>query len=447
MFNRKLIKYLETWKNNPERKPLIIRGARQVGKTSAVSIFARNNFKHFIPINLEKREHLRLFNRELSLDEFLALVQVEWGKKIVPQETLIFIDEIQSSPHMIKLLRFIYEERPDLFVIAAGSLLEAKIIKDGFSFPVGRIEFCYLYPLDFFEYLKASGKDALLDILQGADNKHPVSPAVHDLALKKFFEYAMVGGMPGILKEYFVDRDINKLKALYSSLLIAYIEDVHKYASDAEVKYLSYVIETAPLFAGNVFTYERFGGSSFKSREISKAFSVLEKIMLLSQIRATASHNLPLIPKEKRPKKLIYLDVGLVNFRMNTLNDYLLMKDFDGFYQGRIAEQVVAQNLLASSMGYPLELLYWARERDQGTAEIDFCLNVNGKIIGIEVKAGQKGKLKSLMVFAEHTPGAKLVRIYSGPLKKEKIIIKNKEYSLLSIPLYLAPKMFDLLPG
>ena len=251
--------------------------------------------------------------------------------------------------------------------------------------------------------------------------------------------------MPGVIKEYLETQEINRLKTLYSSLITAYLEDVSKYASLAEAKYLSYVIDTAPLFAGNTITYEKFGGSNFRSREMSKAFSILEKVMLISQIRATSSNSLPLIPKEKRPKKLIYLDVGLVNFRMNILNDYLQMKDLDSFYQGRIAEQVVGQNILASFTNYSPQILYWARERKEGSAEVDFCLTSDSKMLGIEVKKGSKGRLKSLFVFTQHVENATLMRIYSGKLKKEKADVKGKGYTIQSIPFYLVPRILEMI--
>jgi len=444
MFDRKMLKYLIKWKDQPDRKPLVIRGARQVGKTSIVIMFAKDHFKNLIHINLEKTEHLRLFKKELSLKEFLTVLQIEFKQEIIPQETLIFIDEIQNSPSLIALLRFFYEERPDIPVIAAGSLLEAKIHKEGLSFPVGRVEFCYLYPLDFFEFLNAKGQKELLTLLEKADFTTPPATTIHELAEREFSEYAMIGGMPGILKEYLVNQDINKLRPIYASLLTAYTEDVNKYAPQAEAKYLSHIIDTAPLFAGNTFTYEKFGGSNFRSREMSKAFSLLEKVMLLSQIRATSSCQAPLVPKEKRPKKLIYLDVGLVNYRMNILNDYLRPFELDGFYQGRIAEQLVGQNLLASYLNSPPSLLYWARERKEGSAEVDFCLNFGSTLLGLEVKAGKTGRLKSLLIFGENTQHPVLVRFYSGELKRESASFHGKTYSILSIPFYLLPRYLAL---
>lgn len=439
MFNRKIIKYLEDWQQRPNRRPLVIRGARQVGKTSAVLIFAGLRFKNLIYLNLEKAEHLRLFRNDLSLDEFFTIVKAEFNTAIVPNETLIFIDEIQNSPPLIKLLRFFYEERPDLHVLAAGSLLEAKIEKEGFSFPVGRVEFCYLYPLDFFEYLEAKGEGQLLQILREANFNQDIPDAVHQIALRNFYEYAMIGGMPGIVSEYLKQKDINRLKSLYSALLTGYMEDVFKYASQAEAKYLSYIIEAAPFFAGSHITYEKFGGSNFRSREMSRAFSLLEKVMLLFQVRATASKGIPLIPKEKRAKKLICLDVGLVNYRMNILNDYLAITDLDNFYQGRIAEQITAQNLFSLFIDVPAEVFYWARDKKEGSAEVDFCLNLAGRALGIEVKSGKTGRLKSLLIFAEQNQRSLLMRIYSGKLRKERV----KEFNLISVPFYLLPKTLE----
>lgn len=439
MFNRKIIKYLEVWRNNPRRKPMVIRGARQVGKTSAVLILGKKHFKNIFHLNLEKSEHLRLFKNDVSLSEFITIIKAEFKMPIIPNETLIFIDEIQNSPVLIKLLRFFYEERPDLHVIAAGSLLEAKIEKEGFSFPVGRVEFCYLYPLDFFEYLEAKGEVELLKILQGTNLDRETLDSIHQMALTNFYEYAMVGGMPEVVSEYIIDKDINKIKTIYAALLTGYIEDVYKYASQAEAKYLSHIIETAPLLAGTHITYEKFGGSNFRSREMGRAFSLLEKVMLLHQIRATSSKDLPLIPKEKRAKKLVYLDVGLVNYRLNVLNDYLSITDYDGFYQGRLAEQVVAQNLFSLGINAPLEIYYWSRDKKEGSAEVDFCLNFDGHALGIEVKSGKTGRLQSLLIFAEQNKKSRLMRIYSGKFTKEKI----GKLDLVSLPFYLIPRMLE----
>ena len=166
MFNRNILDYLEKWRLKKGRKPLVLRGARQVGKTSAVLFFAKRHFEDFVYINLEKAEHYELFKETNTVAEFEKITDVVFQKKIIPGKTLVFIDEIQNTPNLIALLRFFYEERPDLHVIAAGSLLEVKIKKEGLSMPVGRVEYAYVYPLTFFEFLGAIGESNLLHFLQ-----------------------------------------------------------------------------------------------------------------------------------------------------------------------------------------------------------------------------------------------------------------------------------------
>ncbi|MFC1495991.1 ATP-binding protein [Candidatus Margulisiibacteriota bacterium] len=441
MYNRRVIKFLDKWRQRKQRKPLILRGARQVGKTSAVEIFAKRYFKYLIDINLEKAEHLRLFNNQPSLDEFLTIIKAEFKISIIPGETLIFIDEIQNSPHLIKLLRFFYEERPELHIIVAGSLLEAMITREGFSFPVGRVEFCYMYPLDFFEYLEAKQENELLKMLKTYELSQTIPEAIHQMALRIFYEYAMIGGMPEAVAEYLSNHDINNVVKIYSALMAGYLDDVYKYASQADAKYISFIIENAPLFAGTQITYEKFGGSNFRSREMSKAFTLLEKVRLLYQIRATQSNSLPLVPKERRAKKLIYVDIGLINYRLNVLNEYLSINDFGGFFRGKMAEQLVAQNIFSQYIDEVPRIYYWARDRKEGSAEVDFCLNFKGKTLGVEVKSGKVGRLKSLSIFAKYNQESTLIRVYSGRLTKEKINNRN----MISLPFYMVPRIFDFI--
>ena len=442
MFNRKILGYLKEWKEKKGRKPLIIRGARQVGKTSAVLMFAEKGFENLIYLNLENIEHLRLFREELSLKEFENIIKVKFNQQIIPGKTLIFLDEIQNALPLIKLLRFFYEQRPQIHVIACGSLLEAKIRREGFSFPVGRVEFAYLYPLDFFEYLEAKGKTQLLEFLQNVKPGEKIPHSIHKLALEQFYEYTMVGGMPEIVKNFLENNDIVGLSSIYSSLFTSYYEDVYKYSSLAVAKYLSYVIETAPLFAGNLIKYEKFGGSNFGSREMSRAFDTLQKVMLLYQVQATKSRKIPLLSQRKRPKKLIFLDIGLVNYRMGIQSEFLTLKGFDDFYRGRIAEQVVGQNLLAQFINDLPNIFYWAKEKQKGSAEVDFCIVKGGKILGIEVKSGSAGRLKSLFSFVQEVERSVVFRIYSGEFKKEEIRIGGKKYGLISVPFYLVPRIF-----
>ncbi|MCK4377278.1 MAG: ATP-binding protein [Actinomycetia bacterium] len=443
MFHRKIINYLVKWKDKRERKPLVIRGARQVGKTSAVLMFAKKYFKNIINLNLEKSEHLSLFREPVSIEDFEKIIQIKFHQKIIPGKTLVFIDEIQNSPSLIKLLRFFYEEKPDIHVIAAGSLLQAKIEREGLSMPVGRVEYVYLYPLDFFEYLEVKGERELLNFLKDVYLEEHIPRGIHDISLKLFYEYTMVGGMPEIVKIFLEKKDIENLRNIYSSIFTSYTEDVFKYTSLANSKYLAYVIETAPLFAGTNIKYERFGSSDYRSREMSRAFYTLEKVMILYQVQKTNSKNLPLIGKRREPK-LLFLDIGLVNYQMGIQENFINLKNLNDFYRGRIAEQVVGQNILAQFINYPPKIFYWAREKPKGSAEIDFCLNRKGYILGIEVKSGKSGRLKSLFSFGDLVKNSILIRIYSGELKKENIQYSGKNFTLFSLPFYLVPRILEI---
>jgi len=443
MFNRDILTYLEKWKLKKGRKPLVLRGARQVGKTFAVKIFAEKNFADLLYINLDKNEDYELFKEIRSILDFEKTADVVLGKKIVSGKTLVFIDEIQNTPNLIELLRFFYEERPDLHVIAAGSLLEVKIKKQGLAMPVGRIEYAYVYPLTFFEFLEANKENSILDFLKKVTPKDSIPPAIHEQSLKLFYNYALIGGMPEIVARYVEKSSQQDLNSLYSSLLTAYAEDIYKYAASADVKYIRHVLDQAPYFAGERITYEKFGGSGYRSREMSEAFEVLEKTMLLRQVPATKSLELPLIGQRKRAKKLLYLDIGFINFKNNIQAEYVGLADLSGLYRGKAAEQIVGQNIIANMSQMEQSLFYWAKEKPQGSAEVDFCLAHKGKILGIEVKSGHSAKLKSLFSFGKNVSDSKLIRIYGGPLKKEQISSGNGARDLLSLPFYLINRIFD----
>lgn len=445
MFNRDILAYLEKWKTKSHRKPLVLRGARQVGKTYAVKLFSEKYFSDLIYINLDKAEDYELFKEINSLEDFEKTVDIVLKKKIISGETLIFIDEIQNAPNLIELLRFFYEERPDLHVIAAGSLLEVKIEKQGLEMPVGRVEYAYMHPLTFFEFLGALKEDKLLDFLKKLTFDDNIPAAIHERALKLFNDYALIGGMPEIVSLYVQKSSQEDLNSLYSSLFTAYAEDIYKYSSQADVKYIRHILEQAPYFSGERITYEKFGGSIFRSREMSEAFSILEKAMLLRQIPATKSIQLPLIGQKKRAKKLLYLDCGFVNFKNNIQSEYVKLKDLSDLYRGKIAEQIVGQNIIADSAHLERPVYYWAKEKSQGSAEVDFCLVSGGKILGIEVKSGHSGKLKSLLNFGAEVENSKLVRVYGGHFQKEEVFTGGKKYRLLSLPFYLVNRIFELI--
>jgi len=444
MFQRNIINYFKKWKNSEGRKPLVLRGARQVGKTTAVKIFGQEEFDNFVSINLENAQDFEIFKKVTSVKEFQKIIEIVYKKQLIPGKTLLFIDEIQNAPNLIELLRFFYEELPELHLIATGSLLEVQIEKQGLEMPVGRIEYAYLHPLTFFEFLTAIDETRLLDFLKTVSPRETIPEGIHTRASKLFNEYALVGGMPEIINRYIQKDNWERMIVAYNSLLTAYGEDIYKYASRAEVKYIRYVLEQAPYFAGEKITYNKFGGSLYKSREMSEAFTTLEKAMLLTQIRATSSTEIPLIPQEKRAKKLLYLDVGLVNLKNETQTKLLGTQDISDIYRGKIAEQIVGQNLLAGKINKKQVLYYWGQNKSGASAEVDFCLIQDGNIFGIEVKSGHSFKLKSLFSFGTKVKHAQLIRVYAGELKYEEIKYFGKKHKLLSVPFYLINRVLDL---
>lgn len=447
MFQRDIVAYLEAWKKKGSRKPLILRGARQTGKTYAIKMFARKNFDDLVYINLDKADDFELFGRMKTVADFEKTVDVVFKKKIRPDRTLIFIDEIQNSLSLIELLRFFYEEHPDWHVAAAGSLLEAKIAREGLEMPVGRIEYAYMHPLTFFEFLGAAGEEKLEKFLREVKADEKIPDAIHKRALKLFRDYALVGGMPEAVGIHARGGSQEELNTFYSSLLTAYSEDIYKYSSTADVKYIKHVLEQAPYFAGERITYEKFGASVYRSREMGEAFGVLEKTMVIRQMNSTQAVALPLVGQKKRAKKLLYLDLGLVNFKNNIQSEYIKTDELDGLYGGKAAEQIVGQNILADLPNMERELFYWTRENPQSSAEVDFCFVESGKIIGIEVKSGHASRLKSLWSFGGEVKENKLIRVYSGEMKLEKISVSGKKFNLLSLPFYLVNRISDLASG
>jgi len=388
MFKRTLELSLVKWKNDSVHKPIILRGARQVGKTSIVRQFGKKNFRQLIEINLENQAQRKVFQGVLDIEDFerrLALVRgerMETGK-------LLFIDEIQELREMMELLRFFAEERPGWHVIVTGSLLEAKM-GGKWSVPVGRVDYRSLFPLTFFEFLGAMGKDKLLLDLQSLKmgEKYPY----HDLAKQVFGQYVLLGGMPEVVANFVEKQDYGRAREVLQRLQIGYVDDVAKYTkNEQEKKYLEAVVANGAREGGKIFRYENFAGTDFHSREMSSAVARVEKTMLCHQVAVINSTILPMNLKLRRPKKMIWLDIGLVNL----VNEYY-GEIIQGDYSGRVMEQVVGQALLADLSSTFNQLVYFARDRDESSAEVDFCFINNSKLVAMEVKAGKTTTSRSL---------------------------------------------------
>lgn len=442
-FYREALKYLDNWRLKKDRKPLVIRGARQVGKTTLVEMFAKN-FRQFISLNLELTEDKKIFEDKRNFAEVLEALFFNKNAIKTETDTLIFIDEIQYSPSAIKYLRYFYEERKDIAVITAGSLLETLIDKE-ISYPVGRVEFLALRPFSFREFLKAMGEEQALKAIETIPFPDYAKEKLNSL----FKRYSLIGGMPEVLRSYAEDGDLVKLNEIIRDLVLSYKTDVEKYARNETVnRILRHIIDNAFYFAGERIKFNRFGNSDYRSREVSECFRILEKTMLLKLIYPTTSLKLPLLPNTKRLPKLLLLDSGLVNFISGIDKEVYNAKELTDVYKGRIAEHVAGQELLAQVLHPAKSLTFWVRDKKQADAELDYLLVHNGNVIPVEVKSGPAGRLRSLHQFINLSEQSErqitAVRIYSGDLfiKKERTPA-SKEFLLLNLPFYLIDKISD----
>jgi len=366
MFSRKVLGSLQDWKARQDRKPLILRGARQVGKTSLVRMFSKS-FSHYIELNLEKPEDMNIFEKRMPFPRTIEGIFYSRDLPQSNQPTLIFIDEIQNSPEAVKSLRYFHEERPDLFVIAAGSMLESLIDKK-ISFPVGRVEYLAVHPCSFPEFLAATGEETSLELLREIN----VPDYAHERILGLFNRYALIGGMPAILNNYVKYSDISRLSLLYDSLLTSYLDDVEKYATtNAMERVLRHLIGTSFPYSCTRIKFEGFGNSKYKSREVGEGFRILEKTMLLQLNYPVESTLLPLVPNLRKSPKLNLLDVGLVNYISGVTKEVFDSNDITDVYRGKIAEQVVGQDLFSGETSVMAKLFFWPKEEGPSQAEVD----------------------------------------------------------------------------
>lgn len=440
MFNRLAIEKLNKWANGTDRKPLVLRGARQVGKTTIVEIFSKN-FEQYIYLNLELDEDKQVFEKSSDIQELTDAIFFLKNKTKKAEKTLLFIDEIQNSPKAVSWLRYFYENAKHLYVIAAGSLLET-LIGNHISFPVGRVEYMPIRPFSFSEFVNALGEEQSLSIL----DQIPVPDYSHEKLLKSFRLYTLIGGMPEVIKNYVENKDINALSPIYDSLITSYKDDVEKYArSRIHANILRHTIEHAFREAGSRITYHGFGNSNYKSREMKEAFLTLEKALLLKLIFPLTSTKIPFQPNIKKSPKLQLLDTGLVNFAAGLQKEVFGSKILSDVYEGKIAEHIVGQELKALLNSITHDIHFWTREK-YSDAEVDFVYQYDNMIIPVEVKSVATGRLRSLHEFIDRTDHNYGVRVYAGMLKIEKSRTRaGKYFYLLNLPFYLVHKINEYL--
>lgn len=396
---------LDQWKSRTNRLPLLIRGARQVGKTWLVREHARS-YDDFLEINFESHpEYLDLFKSSYGKpEELLKNISLLSGKKIETGKTLLFLDEAQASKEALLSLRYFKENLPEQHVIAAGSLLEF-VFKD-LSFPVGRVEFFHLFPMNFEEYLMAIGRDDFIRAILEMDEKKPLPQAVHEKLLEEVGLFCLLGGLPAVIKTYVESKGaeaLQKCQEVQQIVMASFREDFHKYASKTNVDYLRILFQGIPRLLGQKFKYSAID-PHIKSRELSSALGLLEEAGIVYKAYHSSAEGVPLESQiDPKKFKVFLLDMGLchriLGLRLSEL--YLQRKELFS-HRGAMAEQWVAQEILSyTEKNQNPKIFYWHREARASQAEVDLLVEDDSYVLPIEVKSQKGHSSKSLSLFLQ----------------------------------------------
>lgn len=404
---RSIDKHLNEWVNSSNRKPLLLRGARQVGKSSAIKHLGES-FDHYIEVNFEKRPDIAVLFEDLSdVHELAMRIGLLYDTPIVPGKTLLFLDEIQSCEAAIKSLWFFKEDFPELHVVAAGSLLEFTI-KGLSSFGVGRIRSLFMYPLSFDEFLCANGKEAWIAAKQEANSEHPLFDALHKEIVLQFRNYLLVGGMPASVAAWIKTHDFTACQAEQEDIQLAYYDDFPKYAKHVDPMLLRNTLQSVIMQIGGKFTYSKVSGG-YRTEDVKKALTMLCDAGIIKRVSHTSGDGLPLGAKvNDKFRKYIYLDSGLL-LRVLSL-DMGGVKELTELIVAGTAEDLVNKGGLAEMvLGWELtkyssphnrdDLYYWENTVENTQSEVDYITCRNMKVLPIECKAGTSGKMKSLRLF------------------------------------------------
>ena len=396
---RDIDKVLLAWKTDIDRKPLLIRGARQVGKSSTIEHFG-THFEHFITVNFERNRQLHaLFNGDLDVKEICLRLSVQFKKPIVPEKTLLFFDEIQTCPNAIMSLRYFYEEYPELHIIAAGSLLEFAL-EELPTFGVGRIDSLFMYPFSFQEFMLACGEELLWNEVCKSSPEKPLFPVFHEKCLDLLKKFLLIGGMPVAVSVFLKTNDILHVQKVLDRLILSFQNDFAKYRKKLPTLLLREVFAAIVKQAGGKFIYSKAAETS--QYNVKQAVNMLVMAGLVIPIVSTAANGIPLgAESNHRKQKMLLLDTGIFQRLLDLeLSDFLFSDDFEVINKGSIAEQFVGLELIKNSSPYmPQNLYFWTREKAKSQAEVDYLVQKKGKIVPIEVKSGKSGKMQSMHLF------------------------------------------------
>jgi predicted AAA+ superfamily ATPase len=400
-FKRRIDSYLEEWRTGPDRKPLLIRGARQVGKSSAVRQLSKK-FKYFVEVNFEKQRNVRtLFGEDLNVKSLCAQLGAIYHVPVVAGETLLFFDEIQESERAIASLRYFYEDFPELHVVAAGSLLEFTL-NEMSSFGVGRIRSLYVYPFSFDEFLEAQGASMQVEYkLRAADPENPLPLPLHSEMIAQLRSFYLIGGMPEAVGAWAESSDYSRCAMVHNDILDTCRDDFNKYKSRISPLILSATLKSVALQAGNMFVASEVGADAGAVKE---ALELLSLAGLIIPVVHSASNGVPL-GAEINPKyrKFLFLDTGLMQSLLGTQpSDILLADETEFVNRGGLSEMFAGLELMKYGNHHKkAELYYWQRRERNAQAEVDYVISRLGEIFPVEVKAGKSGSMQSMYKFIE----------------------------------------------
>lgn len=429
VMKRNAIKELYEWKENNGRKPLVILGARQVGKTWLMKEFGKEAYKKCAYVNFEDNDDLRgLFEHDFDIQRIIANLQWATGVTI-DENTLIILDEIQEAPRGITALKYFQEKAPQYHVIAAGSLLGIAMHKND-SFPVGKVDFMHLYPLSFYEFLNAIGEKKMVDLLQAKD--WTMLTMVRAKFEERLRQYYFVGGMPAAVLAFVSDGDLNNVRTIQKSIIEAYERDFSKHAPAIEVPRIRMVWHSIPSQLSKEnrkFIYGMIKEGA-RAKDFELAIEWLKDAGLIYKVNRCKKAQLPLAAYEDFSAfKMFLSDIGLMGAMSNIpvqslLNGNMLFSDF----KGALTEQFVLQQMKTNQT---LSIYYWSADNSRG--EIDFLVQQEEKVIPIEVKAEENLQAKSLRMFVERNPGLKGCRFSMSPYRKQDWLVNYPLYSVLTI--------------
>ncbi len=452
--DRVAFQYLDRWIQSRRRKPLVLRGARQVGKSTLVKLFADQHKLKLNEVNLER--HLELESVFATLDTAAIRGELEAlaGRSITEHGSLLFLDEIQATPSALPVLRYLYEDLPDIPVIAAGSLLEFVLADHNFSMPVGRIEYYHLGPMTFREFLKAI-EPSLCRYLDNLDFDTALPAAAHHKLLKRQRQYLFIGGMPEAVLAFKESDSLEEASSVHRRIVSTYEDDFAKYARRQELVRLQQTFRMIPRQVGQKIKYVNFSRED-RSRDIKSAIDLLEKARVCIRVVASHCSGVPLAADiNEFVYKLLFLDVGLMSYLTGiTWLDLNRMDEVKLINEGAVAEQFIGQHLAYKNQGKnPPELVYWLREGRKANAEVDYVICLGADIFPIEVKAGRSGTLRSLQQFAASGKSSTAVRFDTNPPSRQEVShqvpvsgeLQQVSFTLLSLPLYAVEETNRLL--